>query len=93
MQRLALILTISNQEPTFKNLSKSDQDEIKKNRYFSVFIIEIKAEIGQQINAGDILLSVETDKATREYESPEDGHLAEIFIDEGFVNFDKYNLS
>ena len=30
----------------------------------SVFIVELKCEPGQQINAGEILVSVETDKAT-----------------------------
>lgn len=46
----------------------------------SVFIIEIKAEIGQQINAGDILLSVETDKATIDVESPISGKILEFLV-------------
>ncbi|GDX24587.1 hypothetical protein LBMAG10_12520 [Actinomycetes bacterium] len=46
----------------------------------SVFIIEIKAEIGQQINAGDILLSVETDKATIDVESPVSGKILEFLV-------------
>ena len=46
----------------------------------SVLIIEIKAEIGQQINAGDILLSVETDKATIDVESPVSGKILEFLV-------------
>ena len=38
---------------------------------------------GDYVLSGEVLFEVETDKATMEYESPEDGHLAEIFIDEG----------
>ena len=34
--------------------------------------------IGQVVMSGDILAEVETDKATMEYESPEDGYVAKI---------------
>ena len=38
---------------------------------------------GEHVLSGEVLFEVETDKATMEYESPEDGYIAEIFIDEG----------
>lgn len=37
----------------------------------------------EHVLSGEVLFEVETDKATMEYESPEDGYIAEIFIDEG----------
>lgn len=38
---------------------------------------------GETISAGDILAEVETDKATMEMESFEDGVIAELYVDEG----------
>ena len=46
----------------------------------SVFIVELIAELGQQINAGDILVSVETDKATVDVESPVAGKIVEFLV-------------
>ena len=46
----------------------------------SVFVVEFKAEPGQQISAGDILLSVETDKATVDVESPVAGVIIEFLV-------------
>ncbi len=46
----------------------------------SVFIVELIAEPGQQINAGDILVSVETDKATVDVESPVSGKIVEFLV-------------
>jgi pyruvate/2-oxoglutarate dehydrogenase complex dihydrolipoamide acyltransferase (E2) component len=46
----------------------------------SVFIVEIKCEPGQQISAGEILVSVETDKATIDVESPVDGKVIEFLV-------------
>ncbi|CAI5480963.1 unnamed protein product [Closterium sp. Yama58-4] len=41
-----------------------------------------KAE-GEQVNAGDVLCEIETDKATLSMESMEDGYLAKILMPEG----------
>ncbi len=41
---------------------------------------------GQTISSGDILAEIETDKATMELESPEDGLLSKILINEGSEN-------
>lgn len=46
----------------------------------SVFIVEMKCEPGQLINAGEILVSVETDKATVDVESPVDGKIIEFLV-------------
>ena len=46
----------------------------------SVFIVEIMVEPGQQIAAGDVLASVETDKATVEVQSPVAGTVVEILV-------------
>jgi pyruvate dehydrogenase E2 component (dihydrolipoamide acetyltransferase) len=40
---------------------------------------------GDKVEAGDILAEVETDKATMEMESFDDGTLAEIYVEEGFI--------
>ena len=37
----------------------------------------------EQVLSGEVLFEVETDKATMEYESPEDGYIAKILISEG----------
>lgn len=46
----------------------------------SVFIVELKSEPGQQIDAGEILVSVETDKATVDVESPVAGKIVEFLV-------------
>src|SRR5438874_270688 len=38
---------------------------------------------GDKVSAGDVIAEIETDKATMEWESPEDGILNEIYVDEG----------
>jgi pyruvate dehydrogenase E2 component (dihydrolipoamide acetyltransferase) len=38
---------------------------------------------GDKVSAGEVLAEIETDKATMEWESPEDGTLAEIYVEEG----------
>src|SRR5437667_6369965 len=35
------------------------------------------------VSAGEVLAEIETDKATMEWESPEDGALTEIYVEEG----------
>jgi len=46
-------------------------------------LVAWKKKKGDQISAGDVLAEIETDKATMEWESPEDGTLAEIYVQEG----------
>ena len=41
---------------------------------------------GQTVNSGDILAEIETDKATMELESPDDGIIEKIVISEGTEN-------
>jgi pyruvate dehydrogenase E2 component (dihydrolipoamide acetyltransferase) len=38
---------------------------------------------GDKVSAGDVIAEIETDKATMEWESPEDGILTEIYVEEG----------
>src|SRR3982750_3311456 len=46
-------------------------------------LIAWKKKKGDQVSAGDLLAEIETDKATMEWESPEDGTLTDIYIQEG----------
>lgn len=46
-------------------------------------IVRWTKEEGEQINEGDILAEIETDKATMGFETPEEGYLAKILISEG----------
>jgi pyruvate dehydrogenase E2 component (dihydrolipoyllysine-residue acetyltransferase) len=46
-------------------------------------LIAWKKKKGDQVAAGEVLAEIETDKATMEWESPEDGTLAEIYVQEG----------
>src|SRR5438094_8282386 len=46
-------------------------------------LIAWKKKKGDQVSAGDVLAEIETDKATMEWESPEDGTLTEIYVQEG----------
>src|SRR5438552_15801278 len=38
---------------------------------------------GDKVSAGEVLAEIETDKATMEWEAPEDGTLTEIYVEEG----------
>ncbi|MBA2430490.1 MAG: pyruvate dehydrogenase complex dihydrolipoamide acetyltransferase [Chthoniobacterales bacterium] len=38
---------------------------------------------GEQVSTGDVIAEIETDKAPMEWESPEDGVLSEIYVEEG----------
>src|SRR5438034_9958936 len=42
-----------------------------------------KKKKGNEVSAGEVLAEIETDKATMEWESPEDGTLTEIYVEEG----------
>ena len=46
-------------------------------------IIRWSKQEGEQINDGDILAEIETDKATMGFETPEEGYLAKILIPGG----------
>jgi pyruvate dehydrogenase E2 component (dihydrolipoamide acetyltransferase) len=46
-------------------------------------LVAWKKKKGDKVSAGDVIAEIETDKATMEWESPEDGVLSEIFVQEG----------
>ena len=46
-------------------------------------LVAWKKKKGDQVSAGEVLAEIETDKATMEWESPEDGTLTEIYVQEG----------
>jgi pyruvate dehydrogenase E2 component (dihydrolipoamide acetyltransferase) len=46
-------------------------------------LVAWKKKKGDQVSAGEVIAEIETDKATMEWESPEDGILTEIYVDEG----------
>src|ERR671926_359591 len=46
-------------------------------------LVAWKKKKGDKISAGDVIAEIETDKATMEWESPEDGTLSEIYVEEG----------
>ena len=46
-------------------------------------LVSWKKKKGDKVSTGDVLAEIETDKATMEWESPEDGVLSEIYIAEG----------
>ena len=46
-------------------------------------LVAWKKKKGDEISAGEVLAEIETDKATMEWESPEDGTLTEIYVEEG----------
>ncbi|QHI68271.1 beta-ketoacyl-ACP synthase 3 [Tichowtungia aerotolerans] len=49
----------------------------------TVTITELQVEAGQAVQAGDILASVEADKATMEISTPVDGIVEELLLEEG----------
>lgn len=46
-------------------------------------IVSWEKEEGQKLNEGDVLAMIETDKATMEMETPEEGYLAKILVPGG----------
>ena len=46
-------------------------------------LVAWKKKKGDKVSAGDVIAEIETDKATMEWESPEDGVLTEIYVQEG----------
>ena len=46
-------------------------------------LVRWKKKKGDKVSAGEVMAEIETDKATMEWESPEDGTLTEIYVEEG----------
>src|ERR1700752_1628761 len=46
-------------------------------------LVSWKKKKGDKVSAGEVIAEIETDKATMEWESPEDGTLTEIYVPEG----------
>ena len=46
-------------------------------------LVAWKKKKGDKVTTGDVIAEIETDKATMEWESPEDGILSEIYVEEG----------
>ena len=46
-------------------------------------LVAWKKKKGDKVSAGEVIAEIETDKATMEWESPEDGTLTEVFVKEG----------
>jgi pyruvate dehydrogenase E2 component (dihydrolipoamide acetyltransferase) len=46
-------------------------------------LVTWKKKKGDKVSTGDVIAEIETDKATMEWESPEDGTLTEIYVEEG----------
>jgi pyruvate dehydrogenase E2 component (dihydrolipoamide acetyltransferase) len=46
-------------------------------------LVAWKKKKGDRVSAGEVLAEIETDKATMEWESPEDGTLTEIYVQQG----------
>ena len=46
-------------------------------------LVSWKKKKGDKGSTGDVIAEIETDKATMEWESPEDGVLTEIYVEEG----------
>jgi pyruvate dehydrogenase E2 component (dihydrolipoamide acetyltransferase) len=46
-------------------------------------VISWKKKVGDQVNAGEVLAEIETDKATMEWEASDDGVIKEIYVQAG----------
>ena len=46
-------------------------------------LVAWKKKKGDKVSAGEVIAEIETDKATMEWESPDDGTLTEIYVQEG----------
>ena len=46
-------------------------------------LVAWKKKKGDKVSAGEVIAEIETDKATMEWESPEDGVLTEIYVEQG----------
>src|SRR6266480_2821005 len=46
-------------------------------------LVSWKKKKGDKVSSGEVLAEIETDKATMEWEAPEDGTVTEIYVEEG----------
>ena len=46
-------------------------------------VVSCLAKVGEQVNKGDIIFEIETDKATLEMESPAEGFVKHVFVEAG----------
>src|SRR5437879_8852224 len=46
-------------------------------------LVSWKKKKGDKVAAGEVIAEIETDKERKEWESPEDGTLTEIYVEEG----------
>src|ERR1700751_4725863 len=46
-------------------------------------LVAWKKKKGDKVSAGEVIAEIETDKATMEWEAPEDGTLTEMYVQEG----------
>ena len=46
-------------------------------------LVSWKKKKGDKVTTGEVIAEIETDKATMEWESPEDGTITEIYVEEG----------
>ena len=49
-------------------------------------IVSWEKKEGDQLNEGDLLAEIETDKATMGFETPDEGYLAKILVEQGTPN-------
>jgi 2-oxoglutarate dehydrogenase E2 component (dihydrolipoamide succinyltransferase) len=69
---------MAKKEVVIPRLGSSDESE-------EVKVVRWIKQVGEQVEKGDALLEVETDKVNVEIESPESGLLEEIRVQEGEV--------
>jgi pyruvate/2-oxoglutarate dehydrogenase complex dihydrolipoamide acyltransferase (E2) component len=50
-----------------------------------VEVVEVMVEVGEEVEQGDVLLEVSTDKANMDVESPTAGVVREVLVAEGDV--------
>ena len=51
------------------------------------------ANVGDSLSEGDVLCQIETDKATMDFETPEEGYLAKIIVPAGTRDVDLGKVS
>jgi 2-oxoglutarate dehydrogenase E2 component (dihydrolipoamide succinyltransferase) len=69
---------MAKKEVVIPRLGSSDESE-------EVKVVRWIKQVGEQVEKGDALLEVETDKVNVEIESPESGLLEEIRVQEGEI--------
>ncbi|MDO8212415.1 biotin/lipoyl-containing protein [Conexibacter sp. CPCC 206217] len=48
-------------------------------------VVEVMVEVGEEVEQGDVLLEVSTDKANMDVEAPSAGTVTEVLVSEGDV--------